>query len=541
MYWPLGDAPPGNSVIILLIFISCYRYSSDDPLWQEVAKRYQQIIEKECKLLGQFPVHYDGQMILQTTPLTMTVNTASRLKAGTANKDRHHARGQEKGASKCKLTEKGTETGNISINEYAYTSIVTENTEDDNLPKIVEVYSLNSQNLPNDVTANHKTNGQEYDRKRNNQGVFSCSNEGTSKMNGHVSTAETSKNVVFQDSKPCTSSRTKPYLVSDNFIDLTISDEEETKACTVHDGATSIVERCSEENVNADNQSEFDQPKEDKSDNGREKKSSQRKRKGVFGNRRKGKRRRLTQNQQRTSKKSPNTGCVKSACNSNNFLDNETDENSCVNNHENNSHDKCKQSLNDQNNNDWRKEEKLNKNTKENIDERKEYWSCSGVNGGVNIPLDMTYRENKITTLKARLAKQEEELAKLRTQKEGKLEKDRSLEAPLQDVGQKQKEPDTNNLSIQGHDAKEEADPGEVNLDDICRHVIKSFDIFNARQGKGKASRKEGIHTLYEKDTCTTKQANSRKSDLNDLRYLQQGSQDEFLFQVGLRRSLYDT
>ncbi|KAL9972810.1 hypothetical protein ACROYT_G019188 [Oculina patagonica] len=238
------------------------RYSSDDPLWQEVAKRYQQIIEKECKLLGQFPVYCDGQMIPQTTPVTKTKNTASRLKADTANKYRHYAR-------------KGTETGNISINGYAFTSIVTENTEDDNLPKIVEVYSLNSQNLSNDVRANHKTNGQESDRNRNNQRVFSYGKEGTSKMNGHVSTAKTSKNVVIQDSNPCTSSRTKPYLVSDNFVDLTISDEEETKASTVLDGSTSIDERCSEENVKADNQSEFDQPKENTSDNGREKKSSQ--------------------------------------------------------------------------------------------------------------------------------------------------------------------------------------------------------------------------------------------------------------------------
>lgn len=487
-----------------------------------MAKRYQQIIEKECKLLGQFPVYCDGQMIPQTTPVTKTKNTASRLKADTANKDRHYAR-------------KGTETGNISINGYAFTSIVTENTEDDNLPKIVEVYSLNSQNLSNDVTANHKTNGQESDRNRNNQRVFSYGKEGTSKMNGHVSTAKTSKNVVIQDSNPCTSSRTKPYLVSDNFVDLTISDEEETKASTVLDGSTSIDERCSEENVKADNQSEFDQPKENTSDNGREKKSSQRKRKGVFGNRRKGKSRRLTQNQQRNIKKSPNTGCVKSGCNNNDFIGGEMDENSCVNNHEDNNLDKCEQNLNDQNNNDWRKKEKLNKNMKENIDERKEYVSCSSVNGGVNIPLDMSYRENKITSLKARLAKQEEELAKLRTQKEGKLAKD-SLEAPLQDLVQKQKESDTNKLSIQCHDAKEQADPSEVTLDDICRHVIKSFDIFNARQGKGKASRKEGIGTLYEKDACTMKQANSRKSDLNDLRYLQQGSQDEFLFQVGLRR-----
>ena len=457
--------------------------------------------------------------------MTVTVNAASRRKEGTTKKDRHHAKRQEKEASKCKLTENDTEIGNISINEYVCSSIVTENIEDNSLPKIVEVYSLNSPKLPNEVTAVQKTNGQGSGRKRENQSVLSCNNEGTSKMNNHMPIAETSKNVEIQDSSLCTSSsRIKPYLVSDNFIDLTIGDEEETKSCSVNDETACGDESCSKKSVNADNQSEFDQTKED-NDNGKENKSNRRKRKGVFGNRRKGKSRCQAQSQQSTTSNSPKMSWVSSSCNSNNFIKGGTDKTTCVDDHENNYHDKCEQSLNDQNNNDWRKEEKAHKNT-----------SCSSVNGGVNISLDMTYRENKITTLKARLAKQEEELSKLRTQNEGKLSKDKSLEAPLQDVGEKQKESDHRNSIIQCHDIQEEADTGEVNLDDICQHVIKSFDLFNARQCKGQAKRKEGFHTLNERNACILKQANGRKSDVNDLHYLQQGSQDEFLFQVGLRR-----
>ena len=527
---------------IHFIFVFCYRFSSDDPLWQEVAKRYQQILEKECKLLGQFPVYYDGQMIPSKTPVARTVKAASSRIEGTTEKDRPYARGQGQGASKCKSKGKGTETCNISIKDHADTSIVTENMEDDNLPKIVEVYSLNYQmKLSNEVTANQKTNGQESGQKRNNQGVFSCNIEGTSKMNGDMSTAQTSKNAVIQDSNPSTlNSEVKPYVVSDNFIDLTIGDEEETESCSVHDGAMSSDESCSKENLNADNQKEFGQSKEDRGDYGREKKSNRRKRKGVFGRKKKGKTRRLAQTQQRIANESPNKGLVRSGCSNNTIIEGDTDKNPCVNDHEINHREKCKQNLNDHNNNDWRKEEEPDNITKENVNETKEYWSCNSVNGGVHISLDMTYRETKITTLKARLAKQEEELAKLRTKKEGKVANDRNLEVPLQDVRQKQKESQANNLSIRGHDTQEEADPTEVNLDDICRHVIKSFDIFNARH-KDKKRGKDGFHTLHEQNTCVTKKANCRKSDFNFMHYQPQGSQEEFLFQVGLRRSLTDT
>lgn len=526
---------------ILLIFVFCHRFSSDDPLWQEVAKRYQQILEKECKLLGQFPVYYDGQMIPSKTPVARTVKAASSRIEGTTEKDRPYARGQGQGASKCKSKEKGTETCNIPRKDHADISIVTENMKDDNLPKIVEVYSLNSQmELSNVVNANQKKNGQKSGQKRNNQGVFSCNNEEMSKMNGDMCTPRTSKNAVIQDSNLSTlSPEVKPHLVSDNFIDLTIGDEEEAESCSVHDGATSS-ESCSKENLNADNQREFGQSKDETGDNGREKKSNQRKRKGVFGRKKKGKTRRLAQNQQSIATESSNTSSFRSGCNSNSIIEDDTDKNPCVNDHEIIYHEKCKQSLNDQNNNDWRKEEEPGKITKEDINVTKEYWSRSSANSGVHISLDMTYRENKITTLKARLAKQEEELAKLKTQKESKLTNGRNLEVPLQDVRQKGKESHANNLSIRGHDTQEEADPAEVNLDVICRHVIKSFDIFNARQ-KDKKRGKDGFHTLHEKNTCVTEKANGRKSDLNYLHYQPQGRQEEFLFQVGLRRSLIDT
>lgn len=501
-------------LIILLIFISCFRYSSDDPLWHEVAKRYQQIIEKEFKLLDQFPVYYDGQMIPLTTPVKVTVNAPPSLKKG----------GKQKGTSTCKSSEKYTETRSFPINEYAYSSMLTEKMEDHNLPKIVEVYSLNSL----------KSNGQESGLKGDNQGGLSCKNKETSNTKSDMSTKQPSKSLL-QDANTCThSSQMKPYLVPDNFIDLTIDEEEETKSCSVDDRSlTGLLG----EDMNAGNQSEFDQPREDTGDNARQsKKSNQRKRKGVFGNRRKGKSRCPAQNQQRNTNKSLNTGWDWSGCNSDNIIQGDQDKTQyrAFNDQHCSYQGKGEQKLNDlNNNNDWRKEDK--NNSAETTDGRKEHWNGSRINGGVNISLDMTYRDNKITTLKARLAKQEEELARLRTQKESKIAKVRSLEAPHQDVGQEQMESEANDLSIRNHEKQEEeeADPVEVNLDDICQHVIKSFDIFNARQLKDKTRRTEGFHTLYEENTGIIKQA---KSDVNDLAYLPQGRQEEFLFQIGLRR-----
>ena len=424
-------------------------------------------------------------MIPQNTPVKVTVNTLPSLKEG------------------------GKQNG-----EWTYNSILTERPEDLHLPKIVEVYSLNSRT----------SNVQEPGLKSNTQGGLLCEDKTTFIRKSDMSAKEPSKSLL-RDANTCTyNSQMKPYLVSGNFIDLTIDEEEETTSCNDDNMARPGDDGLCGRNVNAGNQSEFDQPREDTGDKRRQRKqSNQSKRKGVFGNIRKCKIRCPAKNQKQDANKYLNTGDQ-----------NKTQCRALNDQQEYSYHGNGEQRLNELNsNNNWRKEERKNSAEKEH--ERKEHWNGSGINVGVHISSGMTCRESKITTLKARLVKQEEELARLITQKKSKIAQIRGVEAPYQDAAQEKTESEANDLSNNFHEKHEaeKDDPVEVNLDDICQHVIKSFDIFNARQWEGK---KEGLHTLYEEDTCIIKQANGRKSDLNDVAHLPQGRQEEFLFQIGLRR-----
>ena len=451
-------------------------------------------------------MYYDGQMIPVTTPVKVTVNTPLRFKTGD----------NQKGVSTCKSSVKCTETDSISTNEHGSISILTEKTEDNNLPKILKVYSLNSQ----------KSNTQEHGLVSSTQGGPSIKNEETVVRKSDMSTKQPSKSLL-QDANTCThSSQIKPNLVSDNFIDLTIDEEEERRSCNEDDIARPGDEgRCGRD-VNADDQSEFDRPREDTGDRGRQRKrSNQGKRKGVFGSRRKVKRTCSAYNQnQKNTNKSLNAGC-------DNLIEGDHDKTQCraLNDQQYNYQSNGEQKLSDlYNGNDYRKKEN-------SIEERKEHWNGNRINGGLHISSDMIYRESKITNLKARLAKQEEELARLRTQKGSKV---RSPEAQDQDAGQEEIESEANDWSTEVHERQEltKDDPVEVNLDEICQHVIKSFDIFNARQLESKARKKEGFHTLNEENTGIKKQANEGKSDFNDVTYLPQRRQDEFLSQIGLRR-----
>ena len=472
-----------------------------------MAKRYQQIIDTEFKLLSKFPVYYDGQMIPLTTPVKVTMNTPLSFKAG----------GKQMGASTCKPSEKCTETGSISATEYRSSNILTEKTEDNNLPKIVEVYSLNSR----------KSNKQEHELMSNTQDGPSFKNEKTFVRKCDMSTKQPSKSLP-QDANTCShSSQIKPCLASDNFIDLTIDDEEETRSYNEDDLARSGDEgRCGRD-VNTDEQSEFDRPREDTGDRGLQgKKSNQGKRKGVFGSRRKGKRTCPAQNQkQKSTSKNLNAGW-------DNVIQGDQDNTRCrvLSDQQNSYQGNGEQKSRDQHyDNDCKKEDK-------STEERKEHWNGNMINGSLHISSDMTYRESKITNLKAKLAKQEEELARLRTQKESKV---KSLKAQDQDAGQEELETKANDRSTKVYERQEatQNDLVEVNLDDICQHVIKSFDIFNARQRESKTRRKEGCHTLYEENSGIKKQANERKSNyFNDVAYLPQRKQDEFLSHIGLRR-----
>ena len=461
-------------------------------------------------------------MVPLTSPVKGTVNTLSSPKEG----------GKQNKASTCKSSEKYTETGSISANEYGCNSILTEKTENDNLPKIVEVYSLNSR----------KSNAQDPGLlKSNTQGGLSCKNEETFMRNGDMFTNQPSKSLLQDTNTGTHSSQMKPYLVSDNFIDLTIDDEEETKSCNDDDIARPGDENLYDRNVNVGDQSEFDRLGEDKGDKEQQnKKSGQCKRKGVFGSRRKGKRRCPTQNQkQKNTNKSLNAGWDFSGCNSDNLIQGDQDKTQCrvLNDQQYTFQGNGEEKLNDlKKNYNIMKEET---DSTQNTEERKEHWNGNMINGGIHISSDMTYRDNKITTLKARLAKQEEELARLRTQKECNMAKVKSLEAPDQDIGQEKVESEADDWSNKVHHKRQEAtkdDPVEVNLDDICQHVIKSFVIFNARQGESKTRKKEGFHTVHEENAGIMKEANERKSDFNDVAYLPQGKQEEFLFHIGLRK-----
>lgn len=425
-------------------------------------------------------------MIPQDTPVKVAVNTLPSLKEG------------------------GKQNG-----EWTCNSILTERPEDLHLPKIVEVFSWNSRT----------SNAQEPGLKSNTQGGLFYEDKTTFIRKSDMSAKEPSKSLL-QDANTCTyNSQMKPYLVSGNFIDLTIDEEEETTSCNDNNIARPGDDGLCGRDVNAGDQSEFDQSREDTGDKGRRRKqSNQSKRKGVFGNIKKCKSRCPAKNQKQDANKHLNTGDQ-----------NKTQCRALNDQQEYSYHGNGEQRLNGLNNNsNWRKEE-LRNNSAENEHERKEHWNGSRINVGVHISSGMTYRESKITTLKARLVKQEEELARLITQKKSKITQIRGVEAPYQDAAQEKIESEANDLSNNFH-VKQEAekdDPVEVNLDDICQHVIKSFDIFNARQSEGK---KEGFHTLNEEDTCIIKQANGRKSDFNDVAHLPQGRQEEFLFQIGLRR-----
>lgn len=65
-----------------------------------------------------------------------------------------------------------------------------------------------------------------------------------------------------------------------------------------------------------------------------------------------------------------------------------------------------------------------------------------------------------------------------------------------------------------------------VSVDDICQHVLKSFDIFNARRFRNR--KKEKAAPQSPNNTCVVKQ------DGNDICF--QTEQDEFLSRVGLKR-----
>lgn len=415
--------------------------------------------------------------------IPVSVNVPSTPKGDTNNKRQHRRSVGEKSSPTCKFAGKQTDR-RVVITEEHIDSSVAEETEHISFPKIVEVYSLNSLKMQGGETENRK--------RKNVQDVSSC------QIND-----EKPRDVTEESHAPL--NWKKPYVVSDNFIDLTVDDEEDNKAVS-SDKISSTV------NMNGNCQSELEHPKEDTSNKGMKRQSTKCSKRKVKG--RKGKRRQPTKQYQGNAIEKPiepgEPGCDKSDSNTN-----------IINNNKN------KETLQDHNNNN------RNNTMKRTSDEERQSWMCDNLNNGKSNFLDMSYRKNKITDLKARLAKQEEELAKLRTVKECKAVTDMNPHAPVDHSGMENSERNEN--SRNGIDNQRiEASPGMVNLEDICQHVMKSFDIFNSRTRKDKAVGKEGLNgvLVFNNDTSFTNQANVGGYRLPSSANVQ----DEFLFQLGLRR-----
>lgn len=481
-----------------------FRYSEDDPVWQEVAKRYQEILEREDKLLRTYPASF-GQMTPVAEHTPPSVNALSAPGGDTNNKgQRYDEVGKKLRRPSRKSTKKQTYAKCIVIEEDHLDNGVTEDRGHKSLPKILKVYSLNSLKIQGEDTKTRKRKSAE---------------DSSSSVNG-----ESSKDVVQDGNSHIFRSWKKPCVVLDNFIDLTSDDDEETITCGSHSKAVDSSKQTG--NVNArECESEREQSKEGANDRGIEaqtRKCDRNKREGDFvqeGNQ--GKRSSPTQQrEQNDGKNSIDEGCDKSEIinNKNKDANNYNDSNKHKNQ---NCHPNAggeNETLQDEDNGNRGKTIKIT------LNEEKSNWKCGSLSSGKNNALNISYRENKITDLKARVAKQEEELAKLRTFKESKLVMDEDPQATVNHstaAKSEQKE----NTKIELDNQKRETTVGMVNLEDICQHVIKSFDIFNARKRKDITVEKEGFNDFQVLDNNAFDVNNGSVS-----------KQDEFLFQVGLRR-----
>lgn len=398
-------------------------------------------------------------------------------------------------SKKCKPAIEQIDSSGIVIKERSCTSNIKE-MEDTTFPKIVEVYSLNFP-IQAEETVNRKRKCQ--------QGLISGIEEKTWRDN-------------TTDRNPPKSGFSFKKSRADIFIDLTVDEEEETRVCSSEDT-----------NMNGDYQPEREvvKPKEDTTDKEIECeviKSNTSKRKRVFPGRRK----KIKSNKPTMQKKR------------------ETDE-MTTNRNDCNDEDSQPEAYNgfdleiknssgdghgvDQNNNEV---------TRKNAEELDKNLMCSNENNSDRSVLGTSYRKHKITDLKAKLAQQEEELAKLKALKGYDIAVEKIPQTLLNHDETVANSKQTENFTIEPVDQKREEHipkPGTVNLDDICQHVIKSFNIFNARVCEDNRIEKEGVSGYQ---ITTKKNGNSLQGTANG--YIGHGrgnEQDKFLFQVGLRRKSF--
>ena len=161
--------------------------------------------------------------------------------------------------------------------------------------------------------------------------------------------------------------------------------------------------------------------------------------------------------------------------------------------------------------------EKGDKNDKEagNIIDHNEIYQQLSIDNESNSPR-MKNRERKIMDLKVRLAQQNDKLARLKALGDFSTVLGNNQEERCHSARDKlqRKENHAGELAIK-----------PVNLEDICQHVLKSFDIINSRKLNIKESLPE-----------TVPSGANNVSDGCPLKGMTE--QDEFLFQLGLGRKI---
>ena len=493
-----------------------------DPAWQEVAKRYQEIIDRENKLLRSFPVYLDGQMSPLFTHASQAVTAPSTSMIDDANnKGQHPENVRRKKAPIRKSTAKQTCVSSDITDGNRLDNGVTENKEDKSLPKIVEVYSLNSS----------KIQGRQVEsRKRKNAQCLSSFDH-----------KETFGDATLDGISHTLPSRKKPCLKPDCVIDLTGDEnDEESTTCSSDDKAVSGGKETINTLVNNQRESELSRKGtneiEIKLDSA---KGNRSKRKGGLVRKTNGKRNHIVLPQQRSIRTNPAaSACGKgSTTTNNNDHDDEQTKNSTTTlNNNKDIHEKVMNYPNadhDTSGDNQGHSTNINEHmtiTRKTLDGEKQKSDCDNYNSS----LEMSYRKNKIMNLKTKLAKQEEELARLRKYKGCKSVTENCEQATLDKVNAENlKQKENSNTRTDAQISK--INPETVDLEDICQHVIKSFDIFNARNIKKVAIGKRGFN---DEQVCISDTSVTRQSNVSGSSYNVVNKQDEFLFHVGLRRNL---
>lgn len=419
----------------------------DDAAWEEVVKRYRDIVEREKKFLRSFPAYHGGQV----SPLAAHAPQAKKalsIPAGDIGSKRLRA---------WPPSEEVTHACGVSMEHVC--KGVSEKIEDKCLPKILAVFSLDSSN-PEDMVIES--------RSRKNTPSLNSIYDNTSRHGA--------QDGLLSSKKSC---------AAVNVIDLTVDDDDET-SCRIDEKAssTAVQEAC----VNGGKQSQQGPPWKSIGVKGREPRNtrcSRRKRKAI-----------VVQKRKITSTDDP----LKRLCISKSSRDEDYKKSDTVTEI-----------------NDSELIEKGDKNDKEagNIIDHNEIYEHLSIDDEGNSPR-VKNRERKIMDLKVRLAQQNDKLARLKALGDFSTVLGNNQEKRRHSAREKLqvKENQTGELAIK-----------PVDLEDICQHVLKSFDIINSRKRDIEESLREKVSS-----DANNISGDCLHKDVNE--------QDEFLCQLGLGRKI---